>query len=147
MVQLKPALERDVDDLWIANIYQGRLWMPASPPGVRTEDGSPIILTNIQARLEFRDAVGGVLLASMATAGAGAADGTITVSAYGTDSARLQPRLTAAVTQTLTPSYNSVGAMKDAGWGDLKVWSSDYEGSEPFHIALFSLRVWPEFTA
>lgn len=146
MTVLIPALEQVDENLYEANITQGRLWAPTEL-GVSTGDGSAIVTTNLQARLEFRTKPGGLLLASMATTGGGSADGTITVVPFTTTTAKLRIRLPSAKTQTMTPGSDSTSANEQVGVGDLKVWSTDYESGEPFGLYRFALRVWPEVTA
>lgn len=112
---------------------------------------------DIEARVEFRDrALAGVKFASMATEGAGDADGTITITQLAADPDRgiWTYEAYCVLTDTFTQGVNATdyvnpatGALRQAGWGDLKVWSAGVQSGAAFDGGDFEVLIRPEVTA
>lgn len=132
-------------EILIANIFVGTAFETA-PIGFRTDDNTDVDPADIEARFEaHRGGPDGPLICSMATAGGGDADGTITVIALDDSNIGLVLALDEDFTSTLDPSYDDMtNAVQLAGVGQLELWSEDMMGGEHQPGAWFHVRIWPE---
>lgn len=135
-------------DTYVANIVAGRVWH-AYPNFQSTTN---VDATTIQARLEFRTHAGADVIASCATSGGGAADGTITITQIGSTGDGIwyyeaHCYLPDTVTELLTPSVDpDTGALQQAGVGDLKLWAPSVDAGGAQDGGDWVLRIEAEVT-
>lgn len=130
---------------WEETIVTGRQFLTEFK--VTTDDHEfELPAADFEARIEFRTAAG-ALITSMATSGAGSADGLITVTQHDPGTLLVKCTIDAADTDALAPSIDSTGTVTWAGWGDLKVWHDDVEAGQPQHGGRIHLRIYEGVTA
>lgn len=126
-----------------ATVTVGTRWFDT--PDFMITSEAEIDAADIDARIEWRTKPDGALVVSAATTGGGTADGEITITALGGEANQWEYEaevvLPAAVTATLEPYSNGVGAIEQAGYGLLVAWTATVGDGDPFPVRRYELRV------